>query len=113
MTATSVLERYGTLALVRFASLILVFTGLHLLRLPFLAVARVLAWAMTAIDTELSTPTAPRAARQRWGDRWGEAIPSTRRRRRRRPRAGRPGYAAAHHPPTPHSGVHATGFGGT
>ncbi|QYN23746.1 hypothetical protein [Amycolatopsis sp. DSM 110486] len=105
MTATRVLERYGTLALVRFTSLLLVFTGLHLARLPFLAVARVLGWAMTVLDTELSTPPAPRTARHHWGDRWGEAIPSTRRRRRRASAGHRPDYGPAHHPTSRNPGV--------
>ncbi|GAA3552572.1 hypothetical protein GCM10022222_40250 [Amycolatopsis ultiminotia] len=97
MTATDVLDRYGTAALLRFASLILVFTGLHLTRLPFLALAHLVGQVMTAVDGQLGTPPRPRTARPRHGDRWGEAIPHTRRRGRARP-GHRPDYSAAHYP---------------
>ncbi|MFF0146433.1 hypothetical protein ATK36_3767 [Amycolatopsis sulphurea] len=108
MTATDVLARHGTRALLRFTSLILIFTGLHLARLPFLALARGLGAAMTTIDTALSTPPRARTTRQRRGDRWGEPIPTTRHHHsqtRGRARAGYPDYGPAHHPEPPDSGV--------
>jgi hypothetical protein len=58
MSATQVLQRYGTWALIRFMVALLVFVTLHLARLPLLAVARVLQWGMTHTDRLLmAAPT--------------------------------------------------------
>ncbi|MGW4831332.1 hypothetical protein ACWEOG_27375 [Amycolatopsis japonica] len=78
------LAERGTLALLRFTAGLLAFVLLHLISLPLgfvLAIVRGV-MARTAqhladlVATETSPDPAPRGA---WGDRWGEAIPTTRR----------------------------------
>lgn len=50
MSAFEVLQRYGTWALLRFVLALLMFVALHLVRLPLLAVARVLEVCMRRVD---------------------------------------------------------------
>ncbi|MFL6123741.1 hypothetical protein [Actinophytocola sp.] len=50
MSATDVLSRFGTWALVRFVLALLVFVLLHLVRLPVVLLAVVLAGAMSRVD---------------------------------------------------------------
>lgn len=50
MSATDVLSRFGTWALVRFVLALLVFVLLHLVRLPVVLLAVVLAAAMSRVD---------------------------------------------------------------
>jgi hypothetical protein len=60
-------SRYGTAALVRFTGLVALFLALYLVRLPLLAVLRLLEMAMRRVDTALTTrvsnPPPPRGAR--------------------------------------------------
>ncbi|CAM4024829.1 hypothetical protein KIPE111705_36925 [Kibdelosporangium persicum] len=55
MSATEVLEEFGTWALAKFVAALLVFLLLHLARWPLLAVARVLEAGMSGIDRLIST----------------------------------------------------------
>lgn len=50
MSATDVLARFGTWALLKFVVALLVFVVLHLTRLPFLALVAVLNAAMSRVD---------------------------------------------------------------
>lgn len=50
MSASQVLERFGTFALVRFVLALLVFVLLHLVRWPVLLVVAVLEGAMSRVD---------------------------------------------------------------
>jgi hypothetical protein len=50
VSASDVLARFGTWALVKFVLALLVFVVLHLLRLPVLLLAVVLAAAMSRVD---------------------------------------------------------------
>ncbi|OLZ43420.1 hypothetical protein [Amycolatopsis keratiniphila] len=78
------LAQRGTLALLRFTAGLLAFVLLHLLSLPLGFVLAVVRGAMAHTAQRLADlvdtvqDPAPRA-RGAWGDRWGEAIPSTRR----------------------------------
>ncbi|RZQ64415.1 hypothetical protein [Amycolatopsis suaedae] len=109
MSAFDVLSRVGTAALVRFTLALLAFVVVHLVRLPLLALAAVLERLMRRLDARLAaltgTATEPprtrRARARRWGDAWGEPVPSTRPARRR---SGlRPGLRRH---PTPATGLH-------
>lgn len=59
MSATDVLSRYGTAALLRFLGAVAVFVALHLLRLPFLLIARLLEVGMGRVDAYLTGTTGP------------------------------------------------------
>ncbi|MCT2587780.1 hypothetical protein [Actinophytocola gossypii] len=50
MSASDVLARYGTWALLRFVLALLVFVALHLVRLPVLLLVTVLNAAMSRVD---------------------------------------------------------------
>ncbi len=50
MTAFDVLERFGTVALLRFAAAVALFLVLHLVRIPLVLVARVLEGVMSRVD---------------------------------------------------------------
>ncbi|MBP2330621.1 hypothetical protein JOF56_011006 [Kibdelosporangium banguiense] len=50
MSATEVLQRYGTWALLRFVVALLVFVALHLVRLPLVWLAWVLEFGMSRVD---------------------------------------------------------------
>lgn len=69
MSAFDVLTRYGTAALLRFLGCVALFVALHLLRQPFLLVARLLEVGMRRIDASLAStvtagPTPTDSARQ-------------------------------------------------
>ena len=55
MSATDVLSRFGTWALVKFVLALLVFVLLHLARLPVLLLAVVLDGAMSRVDTAVTS----------------------------------------------------------
>lgn len=55
MSAFDVLERYGTAALLRFLGAVAMFVALHLLRLPFVLVCRLLEVGMRRVDVYLTT----------------------------------------------------------
>lgn len=55
MSATDVLARYGTWALVKFVLALLVFVVLHLMRLPVLLLAVVLDGAMSRVDKAVTS----------------------------------------------------------
>jgi hypothetical protein len=50
MTTFDVLDRYGTAALLRFASAVVLFLVLHLLRIPLVVLAAVLEGVMRRVD---------------------------------------------------------------
>ncbi|WAL65601.1 hypothetical protein ORV05_32760 [Amycolatopsis cynarae] len=50
MSIFEVLARYGTLALLRFAAALLLFLALHLIRIPLVLAAAVLAVALGRLD---------------------------------------------------------------
>ncbi|RBM11091.1 hypothetical protein DI005_34875 [Prauserella sp. PE36] len=50
MSIFDVLERFGTLALLRFVGALLLFLMLHLLRIPFVLLVRVLEGVLRRID---------------------------------------------------------------
>lgn len=54
MSAFDVLDRYGTAALLRFLGAVALFVGLHLLRLPFVLLARLLEVGMGRVDGYLT-----------------------------------------------------------
>lgn len=54
MSAFDVLDRYGTAALLRFLGAVALFVALHLLRLPFVLLARVLEVGMGRVDGYLT-----------------------------------------------------------
>lgn len=54
MSAFDVLDRYGTGALVRFLGAVALFVALHLLRLPFVLLARLLEVGMGRVDGYLT-----------------------------------------------------------
>lgn len=60
MSAREVLVRFGTWALLRFVLALLAFVVLHLVRVPFLVIARLLDAAMSRVDravtSAVSTP---------------------------------------------------------
>lgn len=64
MSASEVLARYGTWALVRFVLTLLAFVLVHLTRLPLLVLARLLEALMQRLDNLVATglPTPPPAA---------------------------------------------------
>jgi hypothetical protein len=55
MSATDVLTRFGTFALLRFVLALLVFVFLHLARLPVLLLAVVLEGAMSRMDKAITS----------------------------------------------------------
>ena len=61
MSAFDVLERYGTAALLRFLGAVAMFVALHLLRLPFVLVCRLLEVGMRRVDVYLTTAATARA----------------------------------------------------
>lgn len=65
MSAFEVVGRYGTWALLRFVSVLVVFVVLHLLRLPLLALARVLEVCMRRIDGLVVAGLPPRPVQTR------------------------------------------------
>lgn len=54
MSAFDVLDRYGTAALLRFLGAVALFVALHLVRLPFVLLARVLEVGMGRVDGYLT-----------------------------------------------------------
>lgn len=62
MSANDVLDRYGTAALLRFVGAVVLFTLLHLLRWPFVLLARLLEIGMGRIDAYLTGTTTTRPA---------------------------------------------------
>jgi hypothetical protein len=88
MSPSESLSRVGTLTLFRVIGALTAFLLVRLLRLPVVFVLAVLdgvlhriADQLTALVDQAATPEREphRPRRGRWGDRWGEAIPSTRR----------------------------------
>jgi hypothetical protein len=60
MSATDVLARFGTWALLRFVLALLVFVLLHLVRLPVLLLAVVLDSAMSRVDNAVTAAVSDR-----------------------------------------------------
>ncbi|MFI5611334.1 hypothetical protein [Amycolatopsis sp. NPDC051903] len=50
MTTFDVLQRFGTLALIRHALTVLLFLALHLIRIPLVLLARILEWLMRRLN---------------------------------------------------------------
>jgi hypothetical protein len=50
MSASDVLQRFGTWAFLRFVLALLMFLALHLARLPFVLIARLLEIGMSRVD---------------------------------------------------------------
>jgi len=61
MSATDVLARFGTWALLRFVLALLVFVLLHLVRLPVLLLAVVLDSAMSRVDNAVTAAVSDRS----------------------------------------------------
>jgi hypothetical protein len=59
MSAVDVLDRFGTWALLRFVTVLLLFLTLHLARLPLVAVARLLEIGMRLVDRAMVTGLSP------------------------------------------------------
>jgi len=62
MSASEVLTRFGTWALLRFVLALLVFVVLHLLRLPVLLVVAVLNGAMSRVDKAVTAAVSVKSA---------------------------------------------------
>jgi len=90
MSAFEVLERYGTTALLRFLGAVAVFVALHLLRLPFLLLARLLEVGMCRVDAYLASEAIARA------DTWPATDPDTDPHTESGTRFSRPAGAGAH-----------------
>lgn len=63
MSASEVLARFGTWALLRFVLALLVFVVLHLVRLPVLLLAVVLDGAMSRVDRSVTAAVSVRPER--------------------------------------------------
>jgi hypothetical protein len=67
MSASEVLQRFGTWALLRFVLALLMFLALHLARLPFVLVAQLLAIGMSRVDKAITAAvSATGTARTAW-----------------------------------------------
>nr|WP_042182588.1 hypothetical protein [Kibdelosporangium sp. MJ126-NF4]CEL15087.1 hypothetical protein [Kibdelosporangium sp. MJ126-NF4]CTQ93319.1 hypothetical protein [Kibdelosporangium sp. MJ126-NF4] len=65
MSAADVLRQFGTVALLRFLVVLLLFLALHLTRLPLVVLARVLEIGMHLMDRALVTGLSPRPRRDK------------------------------------------------
>lgn len=83
-----VLHRFGTAALLRFVALVAVFALLHLIRLPFLAVAAVLDAAMRRVDAATTARVSARDPHARNARRASYTRPGGSSRQEPRRRAG-------------------------
>ncbi|GAA5103962.1 hypothetical protein [Haloechinothrix salitolerans] len=90
MSAFDVLERYGTAALLRFLGAVAMFVALHLLRLPFVLVCRLLEVGMRRVDVYLTTAATTRAYT------WPTSDPDTDQPGHDKTRFQRPATAGAH-----------------
>lgn len=76
MSAFDVLDRYGTAALLRFLGAVALFVALHLLRLPFVLLARLLEAGMGRVDGYLSGALTSTAAPPPAGASSGARMPA-------------------------------------
>lgn len=58
-TLEEIVDRYGVAAVFLFVALVGVFVALHVVRLPVVALAAVLAWAMRRVDATVTTRLTP------------------------------------------------------
>ena len=65
MSASEVLHRFGTWAFLRFVLALVMFLALHLTRLPFVLVARLLEVGMSRVDNAV-TAAVSETARSTW-----------------------------------------------
>lgn len=65
MSAGDVLRQFGTLALLRFVAVLLLFLTLHLTRLPLVLLARILELGMRHVDRAMVAGLSPRPWRDK------------------------------------------------